>query len=365
MSIDKIKRKDGIRYRVRKQVSGSKRISKCFQRKVDAQIYEANLKIKPHLIKYEKLRFSEFAERFINLCAKPEMEISSVQRYQGVIRKYYIPKLGHRYLEDISKQDLAQFKAEIMDLPIGQSGKYFIVTSLKTMFRRAEELDFIDRSPALGLKAPRRNLCRMEYWTESEVRKFFYSVRESLRFPLYMIAFNTGMRLGELFGLKWDCLDLTNETITIRRIYCQKAGQIKENTKTNRSRTFRINSALAQFLREFKIKSTSEMVLNSIEMGCRYPAHASRCFGSDAKAAGIRQIRFHDIRHTFATQFVRNGGTIHAIAGILGHSSTSMTDRYAHFGKEHADQAANVVSFAPPELENVISIGHRMVTNSK
>lgn len=67
------------------------------------------------------------------------------------------------------------------------------------------------------------------------------------------------------------------------------------------------------------------------------------------------RLRFHDLRHTFATQFVSKGGSIHALSGILGHSTQAMTQRYAHFGIEHACQAASVVDFSAPANSEVAS----------
>ncbi len=365
MSIDKIKLKNKTVYRVRKWLPHGNRISKCFDRKVDAVNFEAKLIVKPSIANQKKIRFSEFALKYLNLYAIPEMEASSVKKYDAVIRNYYNPRFGNFYIHEISREFLAEFRAEIVELPMAPSTKYFIVTSLRTIFQKAVEDEYIERNPAIGLKAPKKGVHRMEYWTEIEVRKFLSSVCENSRFPLYMLAFNTGMRLGELFALKWDCIDFERNTIRVQRTYCQKSGKIKETTKTNRSRSFGMNSNLGKFLRELKLKSNGEFVLNPREMGCRNPAHASRSFSTDAIKAKVRPIRFHDIRHTYATQFAdKSGGDIHALSAILGHSSTAMTDRYAHFGNEHVARAANVVSFAPPENNNVIEIGHKRVIGS-
>ncbi len=364
MSIDKLKRKSGCVYRARVQPLNGRRFSRCFKRKIDAEKFEAQYRLKPAFEINDKIRFRDYTEKFIEICAKPDLAESSVQRYQSVIRKYLNPYFGGIPLREINSVVLHEFKAEVMKYPFEQSTKYFIISALKTILRRAVEQDFLERNPANSLKVPKKSLGRMEHWSPAEVRSFLWEMRSSKRLPLYMLAFNTGARLGELVGLKWDCVDLKTETLTIRRTYCQKSKRVKNSTKTNRLRSFRMNRVLAEFLREHRMRTQGEMVLDCPAMGFSNPTHASRCFKRDTLKAGLNPIRFHDIRHTFATQFVGNSGSIHALSNILGHTSTNMTDRYAHFGSEHAAQAANIVSFSLPTEDNVLSIGHKLVTNA-
>jgi integrase len=365
MAINKIHRKKGIVYRVKVPLPGNRVASRCFDRKVDAEKFEADTKSNLRVAAQEKIRFEDFAVKFIELCAEPNMEKSSVKKYQGLIKNYYNPRFARFYLKEITRYHLFEFKAEIQKLESSGSLKYMVISGLKTIFKRAVELNFLERDPSLGLRVPKQSLPRTEYWNADEIAKFLNSVRNNSRLPLYMLALNTGMRLGELFALKWDCVDLKNSTLTVRRTWCQKSNAIKESTKTNLKRSFKINQVLAQYLKELKLKSTSERVLDGGQMGCRNPAHASRAFAIDSIKAGVRVIKFHDLRHTFATQFVRNNGSIHAISGILGHTSTAMTDRYAHFGAEHAAQAAEIVSFAPAETGNILKLnGHKTDTKA-
>lgn len=365
MAINKIRRQKGTVYRVRVPVPNGKVISQCFARRIDAEQFAAKVKMNSRVAAQEKIRFAEFSMKFIELCAKPNLEDSSVQRYESVIRNYFNPRFGRYFLKDITKHLLFEFKAEVQQMKSSGSQKYFLISSLKTMFRRAVELDYLERSPATGLTAPRKGLPKTDYWSQDEAQKFIAHSHGSPRFPLYMIALNTGMRLGELYGLKWDCVDFNNGLLTVRRIWCQKIDEVKESTKTHSIRTFKMNRLLTKYLAELKLSSNSEMVLDPRAMKCINPAHVARSFATDSQRAGVRVIKFHDIRHTFATQFVRNNGSIHALAGVLGHTSTAMTDRYAHFSAEHAAAVAEIVTFAPPARDNVLDfIGHKADTNA-
>jgi integrase len=363
MSITKIRRKKGTIYRAKVSISGGRVVSRCFTRKIDAITYRDKTKSNPFLSTQERIRFDAFVKIFIDLCAKPNLEASSVKRYESAINSYFLPRFARFYLKDITKEELFKFKAEVMEMKFSASQKNFLICTLKTIFRRAVELDYLERSPASGLTAPKKSLSKTEYWSKDEIKKFLAFAESTPRLPLYMLALNTGMRLGELFALMWDCLDFDNGLLTVRRSWCQKTSQVKQSTKTNLLRTFPVNRNLLRYLAELKLKAISPRVLDSSVIGFKNPAHASRILGADAKKAGVKVIRFHDIRHTFATQFVANGGSIHAIAHVLGHTSTTMTDRYAHFGLEHAAQIANIVSFSPPATGNIISFnGHNLDT---
>lgn len=236
-----------------------------------------------------------------------------------------------------------------------------MIGRFKSLLNRAVKYDYLVKSPALALHTPRKSLTDVEYWSSEEVAKFMASVRGSSKLPIYMLAFNTGMRVGEIFGLKWDAIDLDNGFITIRRIWDQKIKGIKETTKTHSKRQFGINQMLLNYLRELKLKSKSDFVIDTDEVGCLCPSHASRYFRADAKNARVKDIRFHAIRHTFATIFVSRGGDIHQLAKILGHSSTTMSDRYAHFARDVAAKVSEIVSFAPPSDTKVLSFGQGTV----
>jgi integrase len=170
------------------------------------------------------------------------------------------------------------------------------------------------------------------------------------------------MRVGEIFGLLWDSVDLKNGAITVRRIWCQKVKGLKETTKTHKQRHFRMNQNLVTYLTALKLKSSSDFVIDREQVFCSCPSHAARLFRTDTKRSGVNEIRFHDLRHTYATRFVSNGGDIHALSKILGHSSSTMTDRYAHLADDVAKSAAELVSFTPPQESKLLQFGQKVVT---
>ncbi|MGZ3695749.1 MAG: tyrosine-type recombinase/integrase, partial [Bdellovibrionota bacterium] len=93
--------------------------------------------------------------------------------------------------------------------------------------------------------------------------------------------------------------------------------------------------------------------------------HLCRVFHRSQKKAGFsRLIRFHDMRHTFASHFMMNGGNIYDLQKLLGHSTLEMTQRYAHMSPDHLEKAIQIVSFSPKGTGNVVSIVDAKTKNS-
>lgn len=359
MAIDKIHNKKSISYRARVVLQNGRRKSRCFDRKVDAEMWEAKVRADGRSYgadRRRRMQFLELSLLFIEKHAKPMMTLSSYQKYEAALRKYITPEFSRLWIDEITKMQVIEFRAVIDRQELSQNTKYFVFTAFKTVLRKALEWDLIDRNPADGVKAPRKGMPRIEYWKASEVRQFLDSSRSSPHLPLFLIALNTGMRIGEILGLKWDRVDLENGMLTLSRIYCQKSNTIRETTKTHRTRQIGINPVLHSVLMGLRRQSNSEFVVEGkVYRTTAY--HFSTILGRACEQANVKRLRFHDLRHTFATQFVMNGGSMHGLAGILGHTSTTMTAKYAHFGEEHAKKAAQVVSFGMPEVGNVIPFG--------
>ena len=358
MAIDSIKRKKGTAWRARLVLKNRQRISKCFERKIDAVTWEAQQITEDGdatKIRREPIRFEELTEQFLKYL-KAESQYATFEKYEGVIRLYLNPQFGKVLMDEIRKKDIMDFKIKVSEFELASATKSFIFSALKTILRKGVELELVGVDPSAGVKSPRKGESRTEYWATHEIQRFLNSMNGHPRFPLYLIALNTGMRAGEIFGLKWDCVDFENDLIHVRRTMDQKTQIVKETTKTHCSRVLGMSAALQKVLIELAQKSASEFVVDKDSMGCSDITHVARAFKGDCERVGVRPINFHDLRHTFATELVRKTGDIQGAARVLGHKSVSMTERYAHFGPEHAAQAAKLVNFGAESGAEVIPI---------
>jgi len=144
-------------------------------------------------------------------------------------------------------------------------------------------------------------------------------IRSTFLRPIVTIALNTGMRRGEILSLQWNQVDLPNRTI---RIY---------NGKTRTSeRVLPLNNAAIAVLTELAKQRSDDLVFPSPCNGKDRILDPKKAYAKVVRLAGIPHIRFHDLRHTFATRLVRAGVDLITLQKLLGHSSITMTARYAH-----------------------------------
>jgi integrase len=224
-----------------------------------------------------------------------------------------------------------------------------------------------DRAKSLLVK---ENNKRLRFLTEEEIEGLLAECPKHLR-RIVECAVNTGMRRGEILGLKWD-------QIRNGFIYLQK-------TKTDESREIPVNDALAELFKEIhreqgpgtdhvftfangehKLKG-EEPVRKRRGLAPAPEAILSikTAFNAALRRAGIRDFKFHDLRHTFASHMVMRGATIKEVQEILGHKTMAVTMRYAHLSQEHKKKAVNLLNGLTAPKTPAKATCHKTVTFSK
>jgi len=192
-----------------------------------------------------------------------------------------------------------------------------------------------DKGKSLMLK---ENNKRLRFLTEPEIKKLLDACPGHLR-DIVECALLTGMRRGEIFSLKWD--QIRNGFIYLNE------------TKTNESRQIPMGDDLNAIFKRIRKKYhlTSEHVFNysvDTKKGLKIRSYSlndvKTSFKAACKRAGIVDFRFHDLRHTFASQVLLRGGDLKDIQELLGHKTMTMTLRYAHLTQEHKRKAVNLLN---------------------
>jgi len=285
---------------------------------------------------------------------------------ESMLRRHLVPTFGNLALTEITFARIEQFKAERQHLA-PQTVRHHL-DLLGAMLRFAVDLNWLNAIPKIV--KPKIRLCSRNYnyfRSASEVRRFLGAARDKseMHYTLYALALHTGMRKGELAGLTWDRVDFDRRLICVDHSY-------DGPTKADDLRHVPIDDVLLDILRKWRLKSQDELVFPN-RAGNILDEHAEifvEGFHKTLDAAQFQRpkgsrrahfLRFHDLRHTFASHFMMRGGNLFDLQKILGHKSTALTLRYAHLSPDHFSRLhGNFADFAAPEREaEVIDLADR------
>jgi len=207
------------------------------------------------------------------------------------------------------------------------------LASLKHMYNLAKKWKLIRENPVSGVKLLKEEKYKMEILDKVEVELLIGAATEHLK-PILIVALNTGMRRGEVLGLRWSDIDFVNYNMHLKK------------TKSGKDRIVPMNSLVANTLK--KQDMGSEFVFPHPQRKDKALKDVSYSLKTACDKCGIEKLRFHDLRHTAATFMVQAGVDLVTIKEILGHSTIQMTMIYCHSSQEAKRKAVQ-------ELEKVFN----------
>lgn len=340
------------KYRVDVRLPDGRRISKVFDRKYDADKFRTEMKI-------EKLRFDstgitinnlipfkDFAEDWFQNEVKNRKSLQTQRIYIGVLKNYIYPILGDSKLKEVAIKHARAIENHMLELGKHPLTVNKVIMVFKTVLNDAVKSNNLLKNPIKGypeLPVPPRDLT---YWSKEEVKTFLDFVKNDPYYDLYAVTLNTGLRLGEILGLLWDKVDFVNGQIVVSRSLSRSG--LKNSTKTNRTRFIPMNAKAKTILeKRFKERLNDQFVFaESNGDHLDYNHLTERHFMVAQRESGIKKlIRFHDLRHTFASHFMMNGGNLYTLQKLLGHSDMQTTMIYAHLDSDFLKQSVNLIRF--------------------
>jgi site-specific recombinase XerD len=368
MKIEKEKRKSGTRYRARFMVKYCEFRSPWFDSERQAKDWAAQKRsevVAGQVNTGTAMSLAAFAALWIEKHVETNKEHSSGLRDKQVLRRHVLPKIGNVKLRSITTQQieflLADIKRQALIKPKTINN---LLGTIKKMLNDAVRWGFLQHNPALAIRPMKVHQTEVTIFTADEVAALLAHTQEFFpeEYRLIVFALNTGCRLGECIGLQWSKVDIQQGRATIDRIYDGSLRQIVMRTKGKKFRQVSLNESICKELREMTLegrKTESTQVFHRIDY--EYLSHEK--FKRIMKSAGLdlalaRRATFHSLRHTFASEFMRTGGNLYDLQHILGHSTITQTEKYAHFAPTHMTGLTRNVVFAAPS-GNVIAMAKR------
>ena len=289
-------------------------------------------------------------------CAAPSVRPSTLKAYRRYVDYNIKPHLGDKQICKVTTADVQrmyrvlQKEGGVHGGPLAASSVRRIHNVLHQALDVAVNRHLIVKNPTKDVVLPKKETPTKTILNDAQLERFMEAIQQDAFWhDFFYLEITTGLRRGEISGLMWSDFDEEKGTLSIRRTLHTKegGGYYVGETKTGKGRrVIKLPPSTVQMLKQRKKASLSQWMFPS-PMHPEDPINPNSAYGRMKKimnAAGLPNIRFHDLRHTFATHALTSGVDAKTLSGILGHTKTSFTlDTYTHVTGDMQKRASEIV----------------------
>ena len=292
-----------------------------------------------------------------DIYAKPNVRVATADRYQLMVEQYTIPRIGNIKLTKLTAHDLQKLYKELMengriDRKSGHGSPELGSTTVRSLhlmlhnaFERAVKERLIPRNPTEDCIAPKIQKFEMQILQPEHIKEYLNAANARELLPMFYLELVSGLRKGELVALQWSDLDEANCTISVSKqaSWDTEGNLILSQPKTGNSiREVSTPQDAVELLKQEHTKHPDNpyMFPSPITGEMYYPDSIVNLHKKILKDAGLPHIRFHDLRHTFATLALQNGVDVKTVSSMLGHYDAGFTLRtYTHATRQMQQKA--------------------------
>lgn len=341
-------------------VKGNKKLANAKLEEIRKQFQE---EINSDHIDNEEILFIDYMKKWLKMI-KASVEETTYNGYKSIVNGRVSEYFSNKKitLQDIKPKHIQDFYQYLLDDGLSGNTVKHYHANIRKALQYAMKTDIIPSNPADKVDLPKIEEYNPNFYTSDEVKTLLNEViGTKLEIPVMIDCFY-GFRRSEVIGLKWSAIDFENKTITINHTITQSNGKliIRDKTKTKSSkRTLPLEPIVESFLLELKEKQekNKELCGNSynqewLEYICVdvcgnliRPDYVTETFLKLLKKKNLKQIRFHDLRHTCASILLKNGANMKEIQAWLGHSNYNTTaNLYAHLDTSSVNEVGKVIT---------------------
>lgn len=289
----------------------------------------------------------DFGTGWVSRLGTSGLKPATVSNYAWVLNRYVYPRLGRVRLVALSPQHVRDLLTSVAEMGVSARTVQLTRAVLRSMLADAERDQLVHRNVAALVKGPRVERQEVVPWSPDEAHRFLASLEDHRLHALFAVGVALGLRKGELLALRWEDVDLKTGVLRVRSTV-QRLGKgvglVTGSPKTARSRrTLPLPRVLVATLKTHHAAQAVEreqagsrwqdpgIVFASTRGTVIEPRNLNRLLDQVIQRAGLRRIRFHDLRHTCASLLLAQGVSPRVVMELLGHTQLSMTtDLYGH-----------------------------------
>lgn len=277
--------------------------------------------------------------------------------YDHRMKRYILPVIGDVVLARVNSSHLMRWR-DGLSKQVAAATVNTTIGTLSSAFEFCVSMQWLEKNPCHGLKRLEQPETKFEWiQTREQITRLLAACSASIQ-PIIAIIVGTGMRLDEVLHLEWSDIDLEHRLIHVHR------GR-KGTVKSGKVRRVPVFDNILSVLRDLRLRRgdnvlvfPGELVPETKKRKARSKPGVFKPYKVAVVKAGLpRQLRIHDLRHTFASHFLLDGGDIFRLSKILGHSTVAVTERvYAHMKPDAFEEDYGRVAFAMPTTGRVLEL---------
>ncbi|HZO71134.1 MAG TPA: tyrosine-type recombinase/integrase [Ktedonobacteraceae bacterium] len=298
------------------------------------------------LAKSTQRKLGEYLDQWLETIKKQKIRASTYVQYRMALDRHILPSLGNIQLQKLTPEDIQNLYADKQKSGLRPASILIMHTVLRGSLANALKWNLVSRNVAVLVSIPRQESSPAYGLSVEEAQQLVTTIRGHRFEAIFILALTTGMRRGELFGLRWNDINMERGILYVRRTanWYGKMGLVENDPKTKTShRQIMLSEPALEVLKNHRMKQEQERLAQgdrwqnrNLVFCSKYgnflvPDTLRRNLNKVLQDAGLPHIRFHDLRHSAATVMLTMGVHPKIVQEMLGHSTIAMTiDTYSH-----------------------------------
>lgn len=306
------------------------------------------------------LTLEEWGWEWLKTFKEGKVRHSTMDNYESDFRMHVVPYIGHIKLKDLTTLHIQRTYAKAQQNGLSPKSIRNIHGLIHGMLAKAQSLDMVRKNVSEDCELPVVEKTEMHTLSDVELRRFLDIAKDDPFYLMYYVDFFTGLRESELIGLTWDCIDFAKGTIRVYRQFVRiasgpdKGKMMFTSLKNHKERTIHPAPSVMDALRQAKEKQNRQRLLAGSSWDNVYDMVFTRDNGMFIRFKTLYvhfkalvsklnrpKVRFHDIRHTYATLAIQSEIDFKTLSLSLGHATVAFTlDTYGHVSNRMSQNAA-------------------------
>lgn len=283
--------------------------------------------------------FEDWMNEFLDTYCETNTKPSVRKERRCIARLHLVPFFGRTRIDLIGPREIEKFKARVLETGVSAKRLKNILAVLSRMLRYAEEVGIIEHAPRVRM--PKIPPTKFDFLSDDELARLLQAASyKQQNHAMVLIGADAGLRKGEIVGMEWGDVDFHAHHLTVRRsVWREDSGEsFVDSPKSGRDRRIPMTSRLEHALRAHRHLRGDRIFCNDDGTELR-PGQLEVALRTSCRRAGLRQVGWHTLRHTFASHLAQRGGSPKVIMELLGHADLTTTLRYLHLSPVHHREA--------------------------